>query len=84
MRVASSQPFPTFFLSLSLSHSLPVPLSQVCLMGKYHNILYIALRTCWDWGVRDSEVVVRLLGKSKAKLNNLIPTDVQGRVCVCV
>ncbi|EDW82984.2 uncharacterized protein Dwil_GK22556 [Drosophila willistoni] len=34
---------------------------QVCLMGKYHNILYIALRTCWDWGVRDSEVVVQLL-----------------------
>ncbi|EDW04462.1 GH23853 [Drosophila grimshawi] len=34
---------------------------QVCLMGKYHNILYIALRCCWDWGVRDSEVVVQLL-----------------------
>ncbi|EDW53602.1 GM12102 [Drosophila sechellia] len=34
---------------------------QVCLMGKYHNILYIGLRTCWDWGVRDSEVVVKLL-----------------------
>ncbi|SPP80829.1 uncharacterized protein LOC117583035 isoform X3 [Drosophila guanche] len=34
---------------------------RVCLMGKYHNILYIALRTCWDWGVRDSEVVVQLL-----------------------
>ncbi|XP_030369643.1 uncharacterized protein LOC115620517 [Scaptodrosophila lebanonensis] len=34
---------------------------HVCLMGKYHNILYIALRTCWDWGVRDSSVVVQLL-----------------------
>ncbi|XP_059218998.1 uncharacterized protein LOC106087842 isoform X2 [Stomoxys calcitrans] len=34
---------------------------DVCLMGKYHNILYIALRTCWDWGVRDSAVVVVLL-----------------------
>ncbi|XP_017122581.1 uncharacterized protein LOC108142952 isoform X1 [Drosophila elegans] len=34
---------------------------KVCLMGKYHNILYIGLRTCWDWGVRDSEVVVQLL-----------------------
>ncbi|XP_067617259.1 uncharacterized protein stops [Eurosta solidaginis] len=34
---------------------------DVCLMGKYHNILYIALRTCWDWGVRDSDVVVYLL-----------------------
>ncbi|XP_053945104.1 uncharacterized protein LOC128854759 isoform X1 [Anastrepha ludens] len=34
---------------------------NVCLMGKFHNILYIALRTCWDWGVRDSTVVVLLL-----------------------
>ncbi|KAI9584460.1 uncharacterized protein LOC119635123 [Glossina fuscipes] len=34
---------------------------DVCLMGKFHNILYIALRTCWDWGVRDSAVVVVLL-----------------------
>ncbi|XP_036324068.1 uncharacterized protein LOC118737584 isoform X1 [Rhagoletis pomonella] len=34
---------------------------DVCLMGKFHNILYIALRTCWDWGVRDSAVVVLLL-----------------------
>uniref|UniRef100_A0A0K8UGK6 SOCS box domain-containing protein n=1 Tax=Bactrocera latifrons TaxID=174628 RepID=A0A0K8UGK6_BACLA len=34
---------------------------DVCLMGKFHNILYIALRTCWDWGVRDSTVVVLLL-----------------------
>lgn len=42
-------------------HSMRIP--QVCLMGKYHNILYIGLRTCWDWGVRDSEVVVKLLGK---------------------
>lgn len=35
--------------------------SEVCLMGKYHNILYIALRTCWEWGVRDSAVVILLL-----------------------
>ncbi|XP_065365030.1 uncharacterized protein stops [Calliphora vicina] len=34
---------------------------DVCLMGKFHNILYIAMRTCWDWGVRDSAVVVVLL-----------------------
>ncbi|XP_046805422.1 uncharacterized protein LOC111681611 [Lucilia cuprina] len=34
---------------------------DVCMMGKFHNILYIALRTCWDWGVRDSAVVVVLL-----------------------
>lgn len=37
-------------------------------MGKFHNILYIALRTCWDWGVRDSAVVVVLLGKLLKKL----------------
>ena len=36
-------------------------------MGKFHNILYIALRTCWDWGVRDSAVVVVLLGKFEIK-----------------
>ncbi|XP_055380871.1 uncharacterized protein LOC129611655 [Condylostylus longicornis] len=34
---------------------------EICLMGKFHNILYIALRTCWDYGVRDSELVVQLL-----------------------
>lgn len=35
--------------------------NDVCLMGKYHNILYIALRICWEWGVRDSAVVIILL-----------------------
>ncbi|XP_037922004.1 uncharacterized protein LOC119658603 isoform X3 [Hermetia illucens] len=34
---------------------------EICLMGKYHNILYIALRICWEWGVRDSAVVNVLL-----------------------
>lgn len=32
-------------------------------MGKYHNILYIALKICWDWGVKDSATVAALLGK---------------------
>lgn len=34
---------------------------EICLMGKFHNILYIALRICWEWGVRDSAVVIVLL-----------------------
>lgn len=69
------------FFRPNLNESLCNRFPQVCLMGKYHNILYIGLRTCWDWGVRDSEVVVQLLGKSNAsrsklkaaaQLNNLI------------
>uniref|UniRef100_A0A182JGV5 Uncharacterized protein n=1 Tax=Anopheles atroparvus TaxID=41427 RepID=A0A182JGV5_ANOAO len=35
----------------------------VCLMGKYHNVLYIALRVAWDWGLEDSGIVHRLLGE---------------------
>uniref|UniRef100_A0A336L9M3 CSON007105 protein n=1 Tax=Culicoides sonorensis TaxID=179676 RepID=A0A336L9M3_CULSO len=34
---------------------------NVCLMGKYHNILYVTIRVAWDWGVTDSEVVTSLL-----------------------
>uniref|UniRef100_A0A182T9D7 SOCS box domain-containing protein n=1 Tax=Anopheles maculatus TaxID=74869 RepID=A0A182T9D7_9DIPT len=34
---------------------------QVCLMGKYHNVLYIALRITWDWGLEDSAIVRNLL-----------------------
>ncbi|XP_035777442.1 uncharacterized protein LOC118458754 [Anopheles albimanus] len=36
---------------------------DVCLMGKYHNVLYIALRIAWDWGLDDSTIVARLLGE---------------------
>lgn len=31
------------------------------MMGKYHNVLYIALKIAWDWGVKDSETVCQLL-----------------------
>ncbi|XP_052868368.1 uncharacterized protein LOC128274269 [Anopheles cruzii] len=34
---------------------------EVCLMGKYHNVLYIALRIAWDWGLEDSGIVRELL-----------------------
>ncbi|XP_052899959.1 uncharacterized protein LOC128306472 [Anopheles moucheti] len=34
---------------------------EVCMMGKYHNVLYIALRITWDWGLEDSYIVRNLL-----------------------
>ncbi|XP_053665075.1 uncharacterized protein LOC128714221 [Anopheles marshallii] len=34
---------------------------EVCMMGKYHNVLYIALRITWDWGLEDSHIVRNLL-----------------------
>lgn len=36
---------------------------QICLMGKYHNVLYIGMKVAWDWGVTDSAVIKELLGK---------------------
>ncbi|XP_023029193.2 SOCS domain-containing protein stops [Leptinotarsa decemlineata] len=33
----------------------------VCKMGKYHNILYVAMKLCYDWKVKDSETVCNLL-----------------------
>lgn len=30
-------------------------------MGKYHNVLYIALKIAWDFGVTNSDVVKDLL-----------------------
>ncbi|XP_055620669.1 uncharacterized protein LOC129764978 [Toxorhynchites rutilus septentrionalis] len=34
---------------------------RVCMMGKYHNVLYIALRVAWDWSLEDSGIVKCLL-----------------------
>ncbi|XP_058443052.1 uncharacterized protein LOC131425296 [Malaya genurostris] len=34
---------------------------KVCMMGKYHNVLYIALRVAWDWSLEDSEIIKTLL-----------------------
>ena len=34
---------------------------DVCLMGKYHNIIYIAAKLCFDWRIQHNEVVVRIL-----------------------
>lgn len=33
----------------------------MCLMGKFHNILYVAVKLCYSWQLRDSNVVSMLL-----------------------
>ncbi|KAJ8924738.1 hypothetical protein NQ315_000891 [Exocentrus adspersus] len=35
--------------------------NTVCMMGKYHNILYVAVRICYDWQLKDSGTVSLLL-----------------------
>ncbi|XP_072945516.1 uncharacterized protein stops [Epargyreus clarus] len=35
--------------------------SDVCLMGKYHDLLYIAIKLAFDWSVQDNGVVAALL-----------------------
>ncbi|KAJ9589841.1 hypothetical protein L9F63_027901 [Diploptera punctata] len=34
---------------------------SVCLMGKYHNIIYVAAKLCFDWKIQDNQIVVQLL-----------------------
>ncbi|XP_075235000.1 SOCS domain-containing protein stops [Lycorma delicatula] len=34
---------------------------EVCLLGKYHNILYVAAKLCYDFKLEDNETVVNLL-----------------------
>lgn len=41
---------------------------QVCLMGKYHNVLYIALKVAWDFGITNSDVVKNLLCTCKFEI----------------
>ncbi|PSN51150.1 hypothetical protein C0J52_20578 [Blattella germanica] len=33
----------------------------VCLMGKFHNILYIAAKLCYDYNIQDNDIIVNLL-----------------------
>ncbi|ERL93237.1 hypothetical protein D910_10533, partial [Dendroctonus ponderosae] len=33
----------------------------VCMMGKYHNILYVAVKLCYLWQLQDAELVCKLL-----------------------
>lgn len=30
---------------------------KVCMMGKYHNILYVAMKLCYDWQLKDMATV---------------------------
>ncbi|XP_029171961.1 uncharacterized protein LOC114941224 [Nylanderia fulva] len=34
---------------------------SVCLLGKFHNVLYIAAKLCYDWDINNNEIVSRLL-----------------------
>jgi ankyrin repeat/SOCS box protein 17 len=34
---------------------------KVCLMGKYHNVLYIAAKLCYDWKLSDASIITQLL-----------------------
>lgn len=34
---------------------------SVCLMGKYHNVLYVAAKICFDWQLKDTATVTCLL-----------------------
>ncbi|KAL7028058.1 hypothetical protein ACKWTF_005709 [Chironomus riparius] len=35
--------------------------SEICKMGKYHNVLYVAMKISWNWGMSDSIVICELL-----------------------
>uniref|UniRef100_A0A1B6DQ58 SOCS box domain-containing protein n=1 Tax=Clastoptera arizonana TaxID=38151 RepID=A0A1B6DQ58_9HEMI len=35
--------------------------SQVCLLGKYHNVLYVAAKLAYDWKLVDNDTVAKLL-----------------------
>lgn len=48
--------FINFFCIFSIS-------LKVCRMGKYHNVLYIALKVSWEWGVKDSGTICSLLNE---------------------
>ncbi|KAI5640236.1 SOCS box domain-containing protein [Phthorimaea operculella] len=34
---------------------------DICLMGKYHNLLYVAMKLAFDWSLQDNAVVAALL-----------------------
>lgn len=52
-----------FFFFLFTPYGILVYVLKVCMMGKYHNVLYIGVKTAWDWGVTDSITIKELLGK---------------------
>ncbi|XP_008545780.1 uncharacterized protein LOC103569978 [Microplitis demolitor] len=34
---------------------------SVCLLGKFHNVLYVAAKLCYDWNLNNNKIVTRLL-----------------------
>ena len=34
---------------------------SVCMLGKFHNVLYVVGKLCYDWKLRNNEIVSRLL-----------------------
>lgn len=34
---------------------------SVCMLGKFHNVLYVAAKLCYDWSLNNNEIVSRLL-----------------------
>lgn len=34
---------------------------SICLLGKFHNVLYVAAKLCYDWELANNEIVSRLL-----------------------
>uniref|UniRef100_A0A1B6M6C2 Ankyrin repeat and SOCS box protein 17 n=1 Tax=Graphocephala atropunctata TaxID=36148 RepID=A0A1B6M6C2_9HEMI len=34
---------------------------EICLLGKYHNVLYVAATLCYDWQLQDTPTVAQLL-----------------------
>lgn len=36
-------------------------------MGKFHNVLYIALKVAWNWNIKDSAAICELLGEQGKK-----------------
>ncbi|XP_014204891.1 uncharacterized protein LOC106636866 [Copidosoma floridanum] len=34
---------------------------SVCMLGKFHNVLYVAAKLCYDWRIEDNELVAKVL-----------------------
>lgn len=44
-------------------------------MGKFHNVLYIALKIAWNWDVKDSNVICALLSRIPQRRNSIYFSD---------
>lgn len=38
---------------------------KVCMMGKYHNILYVALKLCYIWQLKDIATVSSVINNNE-------------------